>query len=467
MKSWKKRWERELDEKIPALREDVRNAEIPRCVKAEKRKKIGFFARVSALLAKRRWVTALSACACALVLVCFSVVLLRPNQPITAEKGEVIAVEINPRAAFVLDSQDNITAVRSLNADADVILNNEERLAQIQGKPAEEGIRIYVDYAARLGYLDLSTENAVRITSEEQTDSAERVNQSLSAYFQEKGAYIAVVEETLSETDFTKRLGLTLSEVKNSLAETLEGWTELFSVRGAEGQSKDGLQMLYRTIVFVDDGEATRVENLLCENLDKIQQNEVDIKEIDALNDEIKAHEGNPGRSWLSYLLSDDYWDLKEKDRGEDEEFLALTAQMDEKLAAYEQSYGKRLESREDMEEVLSNFNGFTAADLAELLSNFTADIFRRWLAQFAHFLEAVGVDTSFLSLHEEPTDLKSYLEKTTTYLQTKFDDLLAANQAAYEAERTELSDAAYEEYTQSLAKEYGSLSAYWAALKK
>ena len=38
MKSWKKRWEEELDEKIPELREDVKNQPIAKIEKEEDKK---------------------------------------------------------------------------------------------------------------------------------------------------------------------------------------------------------------------------------------------------------------------------------------------------------------------------------------------------------------------------------------------------------------------------------------------
>ncbi len=468
MKSWKKRWEAELDEKIPALREDVKNAEIPQVKRVVTQEKIGFFARLSASIRRKPWIASLSACACAVAVIFASVFLFnQPATPVYAEEGKVIAVEINPGAAFVLDDEKKISSVVSLNGDADVILNKEERRAEIEGKPVAEGVQIYVDYAAKLGYLDLSAESAVRISTEGEMESAEEVNQALCGYFQSKGAYIAVVTESLTEEKLSSRLGVKLEEVGKSLAETLDGWTELFSVRSAEGETTEGLQSLYKQIVPVDEAEAATVEGLLNENLDKISQNELDIKAIEALNDEIRKHEGNPGGSWLSYLLSDDYWDLQDQDRGTDEEFLALMAEMDEKLAAYEAAYGVRLENTEAMDKVLEGYNGFTAADLIELLSNLTSDLFNRWATTFTKLLEAVGVDTSHLALHDVPTDLGSYLEKTATYFQTRFDGLLTENEENYSAERAEVSAEAYENHIRSLVEKYGSLSAYWTALKK
>ncbi len=438
MKSWKKRWLEELDEKIPALSEEVRDAEIPaqaaavRQVKFSSRK--GFFA-------------ALSAAVCA-VIVALAVVFANPFGGPVVASAEVVTVEINPRAAFVVEGGE-ITSVVSLNGDADVLLN-EERRAEIEGKPADEGVTIFVDYAAQLGYLSLSDETALRLSTAKEEGCSTQVCDALSGYFREKGAYIAVAVDILTKAGLEERIG-----------ERIDGATEKsYSLRAATDKTAEELTALYRETVPLE-GLKPSVENMLNENIDRIEENIADLQELDELNRQIRRHEGNPHR----FLF--DYWDFQWIEKGEDEDFLSLLSEMDKKLAEYAEKYEK-LGSRYEMNEALSLPLDTVLDTVKAWLVDFTMEIFLEECETLVALLKNVGLEVKeLLDACKAPTNLKEYTQKVTSYFDGKFAELLEKGKEVYEETRAAISEFDYHKYTEEIAGEYGSLSAYYESLQK
>lgn len=251
MKSWKKRWKEELDAKIPALREDVLNADIPHRERVETvhftTVKTPWHQKLYDVLfaTPKRLASSLSVCALGLITIGVSLHFsLLPSQPLTAE-AEVISVEVNPHALFSVDKDGKVTAVVALNDDADIVLS-EDRDLQMEGKTAEEAVEIFVDYTAQLGYLDLETSDAVRITSCVENGRLTAIGDTLERYFQQIGAYIAVAEETLELDAFCTRANLELQDTVESLKSSVERIPALSFERESEGKTSEELQEKYR-----------------------------------------------------------------------------------------------------------------------------------------------------------------------------------------------------------------------------
>ena len=257
MKAWKKRWQQELDNQIPDLREDVKSAPI---ALAEERERFKTFSawKVWFVAHKKRFFASVSACLAAVIAFCVSLPVLFPkNEP--KDYSGAYFLEINPSAVFSVNQDGKISAVVAANSDADVILSEETRKQEIVGKSVEEGIQVFVDYAARLGYLDLNGRDAVRVSSYGEGVLLGKIEAEVKGYFLEKGAYSVVVKQTLSDVEFCGRLGITQTGELQTLLQTLDELPTLYVKRQAESATtQDELKILYEEFVSFEE-----LENLI------------------------------------------------------------------------------------------------------------------------------------------------------------------------------------------------------------
>jgi len=261
MRSWKKRWKDELDAVISPLSDTVKNTPIPVSEEVKTEEDRGKFHFKEWILAHRNRVFGGVATALAsVVALCIILpnVFLNPSNgdgggdvppvPTPVSMPTAVLLEINPRVVFSVDADGEISAVVAMDADADVILSDETRMAQMQGKTLKEGVQVFVDYAARLGYLDFEMGSAVRLSGEDQT-TVESASTELETYFRAKGAYTAVVRETLALDEFCERAGLENAQDMGALTQELEKKPSLYSEREAEGKSEEELKTLYSQFV--------------------------------------------------------------------------------------------------------------------------------------------------------------------------------------------------------------------------
>lgn len=445
MRSWKKRWEEELDAKIPALDEKVKNAPIVTAQKQEqqeKQAKPSFLARVSEVFYayKKRIYAGAATLAAAVLALCIALPLF--NTPV---KESVISVEINPCAIFSVDKEGIVTAVVAGNSDADVILSG-GRAEKLKGKTVEQATGMFVDYAARLGYLNLSATDktaAVRVSGCGNENALKRVGETLETYFQEKGAYAAVVKENVSSEELCSRVGMEAKETIEELATNLKELPTLFTQR--EIDTEEEIQ-----------GNLTEITaNLLAKNKAKILQNALDIAEIDALNTQIEEHDDNDG------FFFKNYWYVKDGEYTG--EFAELLLQMEEKLAAYKENYGVLLESWLDVQTVLSDYSDYTDNALETYIDELLADfdfptLFIHYLT-ISDLLENVGVKVP-------STDIEDWIYNFGSYLDDEFARLAEEAKQVYYEVREALTENVYHDYTHTLEEEYGSLSAYWNSLQ-
>lgn len=255
MKTWKKRWKDELSAVTPPLSEEVKNAPILFAGEEKTVETVREYEKSGSFKAwfglhKKRFAACLAACVAVIVAACALLPAL--FAPIRA-KAETTAfiVEINPKAVFSVGKDGKISAVVASNADADVILSDEDRVSDMIGKTAAEGARTFVDYAAKLGYLTLDDPSAVRVVSYQKEGALKGVKSGLEKYFREKGAYVAVVGEVFAGEEFCALAETAFAETAGHLEETLRGLPTLYSQRVAEGKSEEELKVLYgETVSF-------------------------------------------------------------------------------------------------------------------------------------------------------------------------------------------------------------------------
>ena len=458
MKSWKKRWETELDSMIPALSEEVKNEPIP---VRESVTNVQFKETVSPtpwymqlFSTPRRIASCLSACAIGLIAVGASLYFaMRPDAPLTAE-AEVISVEVNPQAVFSVDKNGNVTAVVAANDDADVILS-ENRAAEMEGKTVEEAVKIFVDYTAQLGYLDLENPDAVRVTSCVGNGYLNEVSTTLKNYFKGIGSYVAVVEETVEIETFCQRVNMEISDTVETLKSSIERIPTLSFEREVEGKEGEELQSIYRENVSVEDMKDIFLSSV-SEGVQKIEK----FKEIDELSDAIRQHDDNPG-AWVGVLYLKDYWSIKDKEVPDT--MSALMAEMAEKLSAYEANYGVKIQDMLDLTAERANCSAATLQVLTETLLNYTLELFEQNFTVIVGVLETLNIDTSMLTeLYELPETAEEYMQKLGDYTQTRYEMLQEEYRVVYETERVAISEEDYEIYISNLIEEHGSLSKYF-----
>ena len=166
MKSWKKRLKSELDAIVPAQPANVR------CDRA-KSSSANTFSRRPAL-----WISAVAA---VLVLA----VVLPFVLPVGQTASACVTVELNPKVAFVTEKGVVSDSV-ALNEDADIVLNYDRLYEKILGLPIDEAVTLFVDYSARLGFVDMDDVATLRVSGGD-GESLATVANSLNDYCQKKG----------------------------------------------------------------------------------------------------------------------------------------------------------------------------------------------------------------------------------------------------------------------------------------
>ncbi|MBO4940241.1 MAG: hypothetical protein J6D30_04395 [Clostridia bacterium] len=257
MKTWKQRWEDELDAKIPPLLEEVKNEPIAAITTDTTQESSTFWQGIADVWQRlvnnvktyrKRWMTAAASCMAAIVALCVCLPYLFPSAPVLAQTT-VLALEINPQVFFSVDETGNVTAAVAGNEDADVILSSKERLQSLVGKSAQEASAIFVDYAAQLGYLNLEGMGAVKITVCGEDTVLKNVGNNMRSYLQGKGVFAAVVEESVEPTEFSSYIEGAAIFVSNGLYESIFGGETIYGARIAQDKTVEELQTTYTQIV--------------------------------------------------------------------------------------------------------------------------------------------------------------------------------------------------------------------------
>ena len=398
MKSWKKRWENELDTIVPALRDDVKNAPIVLSENVKNAAKLTVFERISVWVNehKKRFFAGLATATAAVVAACVVIPVLG-----TPQEGGAIVVEINPRAVFSVDKDGIVTAVVATNMDADVILSDEARVNEMTGESVEKATEIFVDYAAQLGYLNLNTQAAIRISGcgEDMTGA---IGDALETYFVSKNAYVAVLAEELENADFCNRAGIAVKEKISELTTSIQNAPTLYSEQASEAEREK-----------------------LTAQIDSLTAQIAALDDIRILNEQIEEHSENP-----AWFLKD-YWTVKKTYSQYEEDFGVLMGQMETALASYETTYGEVIESNG----ALIENSVSVALQKAE----------KQQEAELLDLAQTIG----------------EYIEKLGEYFQSRID----SHRKAYETLRTEISKTDYRLYVDGLVQSYGSLAAYWESV--
>jgi len=438
MKNWKKTLNNELDQIVPELREDVKNASIivDRQYKSTAKEKIlSFFSPRN----KKVFSTVLSF---ALVFVFCLVIIPFFNIPTTES---VVIVEINPKVALVVDDKGVVTEVSSLNVDSDVILQSRDNIELIKGKNIDQAVKNLTDVAFKLGYL--KENGAVKISALENSEFLTSAMQSVESYFCEKGLFAVVFSQEITKEQLVEKIGFLDSTVKDVIKVVKQ--TQLFSKREV---NKEKLKELYDNMVDISN-----LSNGIKLELNKSEQGFRQYKElvlaIEQLNETIVNSDDNTGIPGLN-----DYWNIKSGYfiGTMSDAFKALMDQMEGMLNEYTQKYGKSIESWLDFHSVKAEM------DIVEGLFESADDELIQGAGGVINVLKMLGSDVDYLaSLFISPDTFEDYIGKTGNYYQLRIEN----SRTEYDKEREKISPEDYLDNINRIILEYGDLETYWQSI--
>ncbi len=460
MSSWKKLLKEETERSVKNLKlsDEVRNA--PVCVRGKNETtsaKTGILTKIVAgvssffgKLFQKRAVAAVLA-----GVVCLCVAIPSVFAIINASEGEPCAVvlEINPEVLFLTDKKGNVTGVKSLNSDADVILVDENVIKELEGKPLAESAEIFIDYALRLGFFNYGTdENAIKFTAEKDLPFIEDCVTAAENYFCEKGVYSAVLKDITTSEAFSEKTGAQSGDKSGSSASDL---SVLYGARD------------------VSDLEKAYADNVVAGLYDLMKNKLPDIVEAAKLLVGMKVININ-----IYTLTYKDYWAVKD----EDNDFIvnALKKDMEELIAGYSALTGREIISSAGLNNALRDYfklfgevtENTTTEDyltkIKEYFSSLTADGLKNVDEAIIAVLKGTGVDTiGFDSLTRVPETVEEYEKDLRKILSELNVSREKAGKENYSASRERISAESYAEYKNRIIADYGSFENYWASIKK
>lgn len=456
MKSWKKRWKDELDEITPALRDDIKNTPIPTTGNIENN---GGNTAVLSISKQKPIPVVAAAFAVLLCVVLLCVFLIKPNK----SYGDFLfTLEINPTVTMSADENAIVTGVIASNADADIILSDENVRNQIKGKSIDEAVTYYTDYAAKLGYIDLEQKgSAVRVSGIGNEDFLGKAQTALENYFIEKGVLAVVVSENVNMEEFSIRSGVPAELSAQDAAKFIKDSTILFSDRKAEDLSLQDLQSLYNELV-VENKLFERVKKSLSDNIERIIQNAEDIANLSQLYWNIFHHKDNP-------TLLGDYWTVKKLyGNALSGEFAELMTAMEASLEHYKTDYGVEITSISELTAATSSYLKVPVSTLVDFADQFSFDLFRQFTEDITEILQITGlISNDFANYLQMPNSLAEYVEKTSAIIDSEYKSRLEKYESLYDKYRQPIEKSDYETYIESIVQQYGSLNEYWRTIKK
>lgn len=472
MRSWKNQWKKELDVVVTQLREDVKNA--PICV-SEKEKCEGMgsnehvFPRFKHVLkvvwsafTATKWRRVAACCVASVIglsIIGMAIGVGFGDKPIVQTSAAAFTVEINPKAVFVVGEDGAVQSVVAGNREADLILASKKRLVTLIGKTPEEALTNFVDYAAKLGYVNFSDKDAVRVSFCSKNGQPEKITENLKTYFRQKGSYTAVVEENLDPESFCQRAGIsTVTSVQDIIADVLNS-PALYSEKQAKGKTLEELKVLFREYVPIE-GIQSAFESVVKGSLAYEERKTVALAEIKRLNEEIETHQDNP-----AYLFKD-YWTVQEiySSKTLTGDFEVKMQMMASALAAYEAAFGVTIDSVADLSDDFSDYVLSILQEVGNSIAGLTKELFVKNLNVYTASLKEVGIDLRIAQKYCEGVETKEEYEKMTYFYDWfRFYALSKEYREEYMKPRDVISESQYDAFEINIKAQYGSMSAYWS----
>lgn len=263
MKSWKKLWKEELDSALPKNSPIAQETSQP-IHKFSKKKKIWTFSALGVALT---------------LVISFAFIFSVISTPTVPS---LLLVEINPSATFILDEDGKVERISSNNFDADVILSSQERMEEMLGKSAEESIKIFINYAIELGYMD-TTGDSMTISSCD--GDVKKIEKSITEYLDTKGNNLILTVKNVNVDEVVDKLGVKdVKDVKDAVGK-IRNLPELYSDKSAIGKTTEQMKAEYANAVedyvnkIIDD-KIQEIDDPILREIIKNAQSSGEILEI-------------------------------------------------------------------------------------------------------------------------------------------------------------------------------------------
>lgn len=443
MKNIFEKWEQELEQKMPKLRQDILDEPIP-----QKKIKTVEFTKKKTIF---KYLSLIGSIAAVIVLCICIIPLINNNPPPITTVGEestILTVEINPRAVFISDKNGIVTRVVATNKDADVILSTEGFDGIVVGKTTKEALINYAELATKLGYINAdATDNAIKITAldrEKDLNAMTEAKSGLEAHFKAKGIYAVVVG---SSATIEKICEINEIEKTDKIENVIKGFNDrppLYSKNELDNLPSESMNEYYKSYVAL--GLKDDVEKVL------------DIGEAILNTWELY---------WSLYARFGDYWMIINREQGMEQlppEYKEIAEQIGEVLV-YAQSYGIAIESKADLEKYCRSFwdNGIALGNMEDLRKEINELKNIQSYSKYKNIMALLSFDTTEFDRLEVQSITKEDIEKAQAELiKDEGANRIESNKDEYEKQREEIDDKSYDSYLENIKNQYGSTDNFW-----
>lgn len=460
-KELKKLLDKELDGIAPSMSSKVRKA--PIVTSEEKREKSTHKVDITVSAKRNFKPVVFGAIAAVLVIAIALAVVLPPmfeGNDVTAPVYEAgyLRMDINPSVEFVFDKENKVTAVKSANGDADLLLSDELR-AYVKGLSVDQAAAAVAEEAGRLGYISPDEQNAIRIvvvasTSAQSEEVTEKTSLAVENNFMRRGVYCAVVAVQEDVDYILDRYGAAADDLSGALENVVAKSDFYFGQLAAANQnSLEELKKYYEQEVFA------YLKGLLEAECIKIGRTRELLKQAQQINNDITEYND-------TVFLFGDYWATVADDEWKKDPVLAdMCNEMTRVLAKIEELRGDKIENTIALDGLVDTYEWFINEDLLQEIANSTLDELKGSLDNIIAELEKYNVEiTSAVreAIALVPDDVQEFLDGTENIVKGMRDELSEIYLEYYNEEREALSREDYDGFYSAIISQYGSLEAYW-----
>ena len=460
-KELKRLLEKELDALTPSMSEKVRKAPVLKT--EEKREKSAH--KIDIRPVKRNIRPYIYGAVAAVLVIAIALAVIIPGvfgggEDVTPTySAGYLRMDINPSVEIVYDSNNKVTAVKSANSDADVLLSDELR-AQLKGMPVDQAAATIADEAGKLGYIEPEEQDALKITVVAGTDKqseevASKATAAIENTFMERGIFVAVLSVKENADWLAEQYGTVSGDLKqavNGVAEKADNYFQQLAKKNQNGL--EALRLYYEKEVF------EYLKDLLEAECAKISRTRVILHEIKSINDDISEY---TGLGWFG-----GYWETVNNEKWQSDPAMV------EKFERMESALKKLYDLREDditfsssmgLDTVVGLYDEFVNEDWISGLGNATLDELKGKLDDIVNALESLNVQiTSAIrdAVAFVPSTVEDFLDGTENVINGMRAELSDIYYEYYSEDREEYSREDYDDFYLAIVNEYGSLEAYW-----
>ena len=465
-KELKKLLEKELDVLTPPMSDKVRKAPVVNT--EEKREKSAHKVDISP--AKRKFRPYMYGAIAAVLVVAIALAAVLPavfggtgETPAPVYEAGYLRMDINPSVEIVYDGDNKVTAVKSANSDADVLLSAELR-EKLKDMQVDEAAALIADEAGKLGYIGQEEHGALKITvvsgNDKQSDEVvSKTTVAIENTFMERGVFVAVLAVKEDSDWLSDQYGAAVGDLKEAVNGVAAKADNYFEQLAEKNQSSlETLKGYYEKEIF------EYLRDLLEAECDNIKRTRELLHKASDLNDRIKEYTVSSS-AWFG----EDYWTVVSSDEWKQDALLAETVkEMTAVLDKIEEIREDKVDNSADLTALIVAYDWFINEDWISDIGNATLDELKDKLDSVVAALENLNVQiTSAIkdAIAFVPATVEDFLEGTESVINGIRAELSDIYAAYYFEEREEYTREDYDNFYLAITGEYGSLEAYWEFL--